>query len=101
MAWITPDPEDDAWLVHVRVTPRAKREALDVEGERLRVRLTTPPVDGKANAALCKLLARQFGVAKSAITLVRGARSRDKTLRVSAPKRWPAGLPHPEDPPPP
>ncbi|MBK5935923.1 DUF167 domain-containing protein [Halorhodospira halophila] len=100
MPWITPDSEHDAWLVHVRVTPRAKREALDVQGERLRVRLNTPPVEGKANAALCKLLARRFGVAKSAVTLLRGERSRDKTLRITAPKQWPEGLPRPEAPPP-
>ncbi|ABM61724.1 DUF167 domain-containing protein [Halorhodospira halophila] len=99
MPWITPDPEQDAWLVHVRVTPRAKRESLDVEGERLRVRLNTPPVDGKANTALRKLLARQFGVAKSAVSLLRGERSRDKTVRITAPKQWPAGLPHPGEPP--
>jgi uncharacterized protein YggU (UPF0235/DUF167 family) len=44
--------------------------------------VTAPPVDGKANAALCSLLANAAGVAASKVEVVRGASSRDKVVRV-------------------
>ncbi|MEA2224532.1 MAG: uncharacterized protein QOH83_2908 [Solirubrobacteraceae bacterium] len=45
-------------------------------------RVTAPPVDGKANAALCKLIARRAGVAPSRVTIVRGETARQKLVRV-------------------
>ena len=68
--------------IAVRVTPRAARNAVLVDGDRLRVTVTTIPEDGKANAAVIKLLAKALGVAKSRLVLVRGASSRDKLFRV-------------------
>ena len=69
--------------IAVRVTPRASRDSIDVTGDGgLQVRVTAVPEDGKANAAVTKLLARALGVAKSELTLVRGATSRDKVFRV-------------------
>jgi uncharacterized protein YggU (UPF0235/DUF167 family) len=46
------------------------------------VRVTAPPVDGRANDALRRLIARRAGVAPSRVTLVRGEKSRDKTLSI-------------------
>jgi uncharacterized protein len=46
------------------------------------VRVTAPPVDGKANAALCALVAQRAGVSPSRVQVVRGAASRDKVVRV-------------------
>jgi uncharacterized protein YggU (UPF0235/DUF167 family) len=46
------------------------------------VRVTEPPVDGRANEALVRLIAKRARVAKSRVTIVRGARSRDKLVRV-------------------
>jgi uncharacterized protein (TIGR00251 family) len=69
--------------LEVRVQPRAGRD--EIVGERagtLLVRLTAPPVDGRANEALCRLLARRLRVAPTRVTLLRGARSRDKVVRV-------------------
>jgi uncharacterized protein len=69
--------------LRVRVTPRARRSELD--GERdgaLVVRVTAPPVDGRANVAACALVAKALGLAKSRVTIARGAGSRDKVLRV-------------------
>ena len=45
-------------------------------------RVSAPPVDGKANAALCRLVAKRVGLAPSRVTIVRGERSRDKVVRV-------------------
>jgi uncharacterized protein (TIGR00251 family) len=69
--------------LHVRLQPRARRD--EVVGERagaLVVRVTAPPVDGKANAALCAFVARAVGVAPSKVSVVRGQTSRDKVVRV-------------------
>ncbi|HKH17347.1 MAG TPA: DUF167 domain-containing protein [Solirubrobacteraceae bacterium] len=67
----------------VRLQPRAPRT--EVVGERagaVVVRVTAPPVDGKANAALCAFVAERAGVARTRVQVVRGAASRDKVLRV-------------------
>jgi uncharacterized protein len=69
--------------IRVRLQPRAKRN--EVVGERagaVVVRVTAPPVDGRANAALCELIAERAGVPKSDVTVVHGASSRDKLVRV-------------------
>jgi uncharacterized protein YggU (UPF0235/DUF167 family) len=61
------------------------------------IRVTAPPVDGKANDALCRLIAKKAGVAPSKVTVLRGHTGRDKTLRVdgvdSAALRAALGLP--------
>ena len=70
-------------MVRVRVQPRASRD--EIVGERngaLVVRLTAPPVDNRANEALIRLVAKRLGVAPRRITLLQGARSRDKVLEV-------------------
>lgn len=67
----------------VRVQPRAARsEIVGKHGEALKVRLAAPPVDGAANGELIALLAKRLGVAKSAVTIVRGERSREKLIEV-------------------
>jgi uncharacterized protein (TIGR00251 family) len=69
--------------VQVRVQPRASREAISGwRGGALVVRVTAPPVEGEANRAVTTLLARALGVARSAVTVVRGERGRDKVVRV-------------------
>ena len=69
--------------IRVRLTPRAAREQIAPgEGDGYVVRVTAPPVDGRANDALCRLIARRAGVAPSRVTLVRGAKSREKTVSV-------------------
>lgn len=69
----------------IRLTPRADRDALvagDAETDPLRARVTAPPVDGQANTALIKLVAKSLGVPKSRVTLLRGQTARDKVVRV-------------------
>jgi len=66
----------------VRVTPRAAREALTQEAGRITVRVTVVPENGKANAAVRRLLARSLGVPKSRLTLLRGETSRHKLFRL-------------------
>lgn len=68
--------------ITVRVTPKAARNAVTEAETGLKISVTTVPEDGKANAAVIKLLAHALGVPKSSLTLTRGATSRDKTFRV-------------------
>ena len=73
----------DSALLRVRVQPRASRdEVVAWDGVTLRVRVSAAPVDGEANEALVAFLARSFRVPRSAVTLVRGARGRDKLVRI-------------------
>ena len=67
----------------VRVQARARRD--EIAGERagsLLVRVTAPPVEGKANAAVCRLLAERLGLAPGRIAVVRGASSHDKLIEI-------------------
>ncbi|RMD82274.1 MAG: DUF167 domain-containing protein [Candidatus Dadabacteria bacterium] len=67
--------------VRVRLSPRASRERIDgFYGDRLKIRLTAPPVAGAANDALIRLLARAAGLAPSCGRVVLGARDRSKTV---------------------
>jgi uncharacterized protein len=67
----------------VRVQPRARRD--EIAGERagaLLVRVTAPPVEGKANEAVRRLIAKRLGVAPGNVAVLRGASSRDKLLDI-------------------
>ena len=67
----------------VKVVPRGKRnEIVGVEGDALKVRLTAPPVEGKANAALVEFLAEVLGVRRANVEIVAGETSRRKIVRV-------------------
>ncbi len=69
--------------VVIRLQPRAKRNAIvDERGGVLRVSVAAAPVDGRANAALCKLIAKRAGVARGQVSVVRGERSREKVVQV-------------------
>lgn len=72
----------------VRVKPGARRESVTVDaGGVVHVAIRQPPVDGKANAALIKLLAKRLGTAKSNVVVVRGATSKIKLVSVPFPAR--------------
>jgi uncharacterized protein len=67
----------------VHVQPRASRsEIVGLHGDALKVRLTAPPVDGAANAALVELLAAALGVPRRAVRVVAGSTSRGKIVEV-------------------
>jgi uncharacterized protein len=72
-----------ALVIDVQVVPRASRAAVGPEvGDRLRVAVTAPPVDGAANAAVIEALAAAFGVRRAAVSILRGESGRRKTVRI-------------------
>jgi uncharacterized protein (TIGR00251 family) len=79
---------DGAVTFDVLVQPRASRAKLGpIHDGRLKVAVTSPPVDGEANAAVIELVAKSLGVAKRAVEVVAGASSRRKTIRVAGVSR--------------
>ncbi|MGB9612605.1 MAG: DUF167 domain-containing protein [Candidatus Margulisiibacteriota bacterium] len=68
--------------LNVRVIPNAKQNKVVEEGNRLKVYLTSSPLEGKANKALIEFLAEHFKVKKSQIMIIRGLKSRDKVLEI-------------------
>ncbi|MEJ2760476.1 MAG: DUF167 family protein [Gammaproteobacteria bacterium] len=77
----------------LQVQPRAARdEVTGRHGDRIRVRLTAPPLEGKANAALIEFLAEVFDVPKRSVTITAGHTSRRKTVVIHAPQRIPEWL---------
>ncbi|MEZ6234912.1 MAG: DUF167 domain-containing protein [Phycisphaerales bacterium] len=79
---IVPDPAGGVRL-HVKAVPGASRDQVaGVLGDRLKVRVAAPPEGGKANKAICALIARALGVKPGDVELVAGHTSPEKTLRV-------------------
>jgi uncharacterized protein (TIGR00251 family) len=68
----------------VKVRPRAKRNPITGElGDALKVSLTTPPVDGRANTACIEFFAKLLKVPRSSVTIASGQTSRNKVMRVT------------------
>ncbi len=68
----------------VRVVPRSScNQIVGVEGGALKIKLTAPPVEGAANAALIEFIAEWLGVRRSAVSIVSGDKARNKLVRVN------------------
>lgn len=91
--------QGDTLILSVRVQPKASKDEIigpcddGQGGESLRIRITAPPVDGKANAHLIKFLAKSFGVAKSRVCVVAGETGRHKRIHINAPGKLPPYIP--------
>lgn len=82
--------QEGSLLLHCRLQPRASQdEIVGLQGDRLKIRITAPPVDGKANQYLIELISRWFGTPKSGVSLLRGETGRQKTLRIENPTQLP------------
>lgn len=80
---LTVRDDDGSVRFAVRVQPRASRsEIAGVHGDAMKVRLSAPPVDGAANAALVELIAEALGVGRRAVRIVSGESSRSKVVEV-------------------
>jgi len=91
LSWYQSGP--DGLTLHVHAQPGAKRtEVAGLYGDSVKVRLASPPVDGKANECLIEFLARRLVVKRAQITIARGTNSRRKTVFVAASGLQPASL---------
>ncbi len=73
------------WLLEVHAQPGARSNGIaGLHGERLKVRIASPAVDGRANEALVRYLAERLDVPRGTVHLIRGERSRDKSVVVDA-----------------
>lgn len=83
--------QDDCLILNCRIQPRAGKDSFaEVLGDQIKVRITAPPVDGKANAHLIKFLASEFAVPQQNISIIKGESNRQKLISICHPRRLPA-----------
>lgn len=76
-------PDGPATDLQIRVTPGASRErVLGMLGDTLRLAVTAPPEDGRANDAVCRFVAKLLDRPRGHVNVIRGATSREKTVRI-------------------
>jgi len=69
--------------IKVKVAPSAKRQKIEkLPDGSFKVYLTVPPIKGRANEALIKLLAKEFSVSKSEVEIVRGKKGKNKIIKI-------------------
>ena len=91
MSAVTREQQD--LLIRLYIQPKASRDQIiGPHGDELKVAITAPPIDGKANAHLCKFLAKQFKTAKGNILIEKGELGRHKQIRVVMPKEIPEAI---------
>lgn len=74
----------DGICIEIKVEPRSSQKGLaGLLGDRLKVKLTAPPVEGAANEQLVEVLAEAFGLKKSAIKIIRGQSSKNKSVELT------------------
>jgi len=82
MSWHSVQGDD--LLLHLRIQPRATPEGVaGLHGGRLKLRVSSPPVDGAANARVIAVLAEVLGCPKGKLGITRGERGRDKDVRIA------------------
>ncbi len=82
--------QDNDLLIDVLVQPRSSQDKIIGEHAHcLKIQITAPPVDGKANGHLCKFLAKVFKVSKSRVVILRGETGRHKRVRIVSPQELP------------
>ncbi|WP_341503003.1 DUF167 family protein YggU [Gallaecimonas sp. GXIMD4217] len=87
--------EDGDLVLQLYVQPKASRDAfMGLHGDELKLAITAPPVDGKANAHIQKFLAKQCKVAKGQVCIEKGELGRHKRIRVKAPSQVPEAINH-------
>jgi uncharacterized protein (TIGR00251 family) len=85
--------QDDDLILNVRVQPRAASDAFaEYNDDYIKIRITAPPIDGKANKHLIAFLAKTFKVAKSSIKLLAGETGRNKRLLIPQPRSLPEAI---------
>lgn len=85
--------QGDSLIISCRLQPKASSDAIvGLHDDSVKIRIMAPPIEGKANAHLVKFLAKQFGVAKSSVTILSGELGRQKRVRIDDPQKIPEPL---------
>lgn len=85
--------QDGDLILRCHLQPKASRDEISgLHGDSVKIRIAAPPIDGRANAALIRFLAKTFGVAKRDVTILSGESGRGKRVRILAPTRVPDDL---------
>ncbi|RPH26101.1 YggU family protein [Buttiauxella warmboldiae] len=80
-------------VLRLYIQPKASRDSIiGLHGDELKVAITAPPIDGKANAHLVKYLAKQFKVAKSLVVVEKGELGRHKQVKIIEPQHIPTQI---------
>lgn len=80
-------------ILHCHFQPKASSDDLvGAHGDHLKIRITAPPVDGKANEHIIKWFSKLFKVPKNQISILKGELGRQKTIRITSPSRLPDEL---------
>ncbi|MGL9736483.1 MAG: DUF167 family protein YggU [Symbiopectobacterium sp.] len=83
----------DGLVIRLYIQPKASRDQIvGLYGDELKVSITAPPVDGQANAHLGKYFAKQFRVAKGAVSIEKGELGRHKQIRIVNPQHIPTEI---------
>lgn len=82
-SWVRYDPAIDVLILELHIQPGASQTSVEgLHGDRLKLRLAAPPVDGEANRALVRFLADRLSVSQRDVEILRGASGRRKTVQV-------------------
>ncbi|GAK83388.1 hypothetical protein JCM19238_938 [Vibrio ponticus] len=85
--------EGEDVVLRLYIQPKASRDKIvGLHGEEIKIAITAPPVDGKANAHLTKYLAKQFKVAKGLVNIEKGELGRHKQVRIISPNQIPTEI---------
>ena len=87
--------EGDELLLFLRIQPRASKDKfVGPHGNEYKLRITAPPVDGKANEHLRRFLAKAFAVPGASVALEAGENTKTKRIRIRDPKSFPIPVDH-------
>ncbi|MGY8868970.1 MAG: DUF167 family protein [Pseudomonadales bacterium] len=82
--------QDSRLTLSCYIQPKSSRdEIVGLHSNSVKIRITAPPIDGKANTHLIKFLAKTFGVSKSSVVIASGESGRNKVVRISNPRKLP------------
>lgn len=78
---------EDGIIIDLKVIPRSsKKEIAGASNGVVKVKLTSPPVEGEANAQLIELLAKHFKINKGSVSIIKGETSKNKTVKIKGAK---------------
>lgn len=85
--------DNDDLILSLRIQPKASTDAFaEIMGDERKLRITAPPIDGKANKHIIALLAKMCKVAKGDVTIISGELGRSKRIRIKTPRLLPEGI---------